>query len=573
MKKLKGLGIYPDIAFGNAYILEIETFEDLYKKALAKPLKIQDFSNAVEKTRKELKKLRMSFQEHSNLAEIIEFQEMLLEDDSFYGEMVNKIKNGVHPADAIYDVITDTKKIFLKSENIYMRERVYDIEDLGKRIVRNLLGEKEKEVPSGSIVISLDLTPTEVTMLYGRVKGIITERGSALSHFAIIARGLGIPTIVSVKGITKALQNKDYLILNGLSGTVIINPSDQEIKKIKEIYNEWNRMKGDIMKEGKKPAITADGVQIFVVSNIGKTDEAMIASENGAEGIGLFRTEFFFLYRETPPSEEEQYKAYKFVATTMSPHLVYIRTLDIGSDKRVPYIPLPSEPNPTLGKRAVRLYFDEIKDVIRDQIKAIIRASAHGKIGIMIPMISDPGEVKKVRTLVDALKEEVKKEGHQVGDLKYGIMVETPAAAVLSDIIAKYVDFMSIGTNDLTQYTLAVDRAGIEMPIFFDHLHPAVLRLIKTVVNNLKGTKVELSVCGESASDLFAVPILIGLGIRKLSVAAPMLAPLVKYLIRRIEFKDVQVLANKALAMEEPQEVRKLVEQFYTDKKIKLPIL
>jgi len=574
-KILKGIGVYPSLTIGKCHIYEKLTLEDLVNKASKEHLKPRDFDTALEKTKKELEELFKELSEKAGeaLAEIMEFQLLLLEDENFIGSVKEKISEGMHPAKALLEAINNTKEMFSKMESVYMRERANDVVDLGIRILKNMIGIKVKEeVEEGSIIISPDLSPSEVIYLSKKVAGIATEKGTALSHFAIIARELGIPTVVNVKGILESAKKGKIIAINGLSGIVMINPNPQQQKKFETIKKEWDKQLKQIIAEAKKPAYTQDKVQIKVVANLGRIDEAEIASHYGAEGVGLFRTEFFFLGRETPPTEDEQYNGFKFVVQILSPGDVFIRTLDIGSDKQISYIPLPQEPNPALGKRAIRLYPRELREIILSQIKAILRAASHGNVGIMFPMVADVSEIIEGKRLVEEAKKELTEEKKSFGDAKIGIMIETPAAAVLADKLASHVDFMSIGTNDLTQYTLAADRAGIYSPEFFDHLHPAVLRLIKYIVDSLKDTNVELSVCGESASDIYAIPILIGLGIRKLSVA-PLLVPVVKYLVRQFKISELEKLANEALIATSPQNVRKMVSEFYEKTDVKLPTL
>lgn len=569
--RLKGTGIYPDIAFGKITVYHYETLESLREKAVKQKLSIEDFEKVVEKAKKDLLKLEESLEGSENLAEIIEFQRMLLEDESFYGAIKEKISSGIHPAEAIYDVVRDVVEQFRKSKSVYMRQRAADIIDLGMRLLRDITGIGVKSVSKGAIIVTEELSPTDVVRFSKDVAGIATERGSALSHFAIIARELGIPTVVGVKGLLNFVSDGDIIILNGVTGDVILKPPEETLQKYEKIKESWKKKMKEILAKAKEKAITKDRVEVKIVANVANEDEVALANYNGAEGIGLFRTEFYFLYKESPPSEDEQYHVYKFAAAQMNPNWVYIRTLDIGSDKQLPYLELPKEPNPALGMRAVRIYNTILKDIIREQIRAILRASKDGRVGVMIPMVADVEEVKKVKELVKKLAKELKDEGHKLGEYRFGIMVETPAAAMLSDQLAKIVDFMSIGTNDLTQYTLAVDRAGRESPDFFDHVHPAVLRLVKIVSKNAERNGVELSVCGESASDIYAVPLLIGLGIRKLSMS-PTLVPLIKYLVRQLSIKDLKELAEKALLLSEPSEVRKLVKEFYKQKGIDIPI-
>jgi len=570
---LKGIGVYPALSIGKAAILERYELEDIINKALKKRITMEELRSAIEKTKEELEKIISSLsREKGGLAEIIEFQLMMLEDDSFSGKIYELTKQGMHPAQAVKEVVNEIQEMFSKMESIYMQERASDVLDLGMRILKNLVGMTEGRIEKGAIIVSEELHPSEVALYHNKVAGIITAHGTALSHFAIIARELGIPTIVNVRNALNRIKDGEIVIVNSLSGIVIVNPSKDEEAKYRKMKEDWDREMEVIIKQAKEQAITKDGTRIHVVANLGRIDEIEIAAYYGAEGVGLFRTEFLFLGRGSPPSEDEQFNAFKLAVQRLSAGSVFIRTLDIGSDKQIPYIPMPHEPNPALGKRAIRLYWKEIKDLILTQIKAILRAATYGSAGIMFPMVSDLSEIINGKDLVEMAKKELESEGKKFGDAKIGIMIETPAAALLARELAKHVDFMSIGTNDLTQYALAVDRAGIETPHFFDHLHPAVLKLIKFTIDATKDTNVELSVCGESASDVYAIPILIGLGIRKLSVA-PLLVPIVKYIARLFSIDELEGLAEKALELDSPQKIRELVKEFYTKKKVSLPII
>jgi len=569
---LRGIGIYPAVCIGKTFILKRYTIRNLITEAMRRKITVEDFKEAIKETRKELENLINFFpKEKEELLKIIEFQLMLLEDESFIGKIYDLINKGSHPIEALKETIDEIKSIFSGTNSIYLQERVNDVIDLCIRVLKNLLSLKENEIKSGSIIVSEELYPSEVVMLSGKVSGIITVRGTALSHFAIMAREFGIPTVVNVHRALDYIKGNEKVIVNALSGIVIVNPSKDVELKYKKIKSNWDRTFKLIVKQATKPAYTKDGVRIFVVANLGRIDEVETAAYYGAEGIGLFRTEFLFLGRDSPPSEDEQFNAFKLVVQRLSPRNVFIRTLDIGSDKQIPYIFMHREVNPALGKRGIRLYWKEIRDIILTQVKAILRAAVYGSIGIMFPMVSDVSEIIKGRNLVGLAADELRNEEKKFGNVKIGIMIETPSAVMLADEFAKYVDFMSIGTNDLTQYTLAVDRTGIKTPTFFDHIHPSVLRLVKHAVDVVKNMKVELSICGESASDIYAIPILIGLGIRKISVS-PLLIPIVKHVVRLFNINELEELANEALKNSSSQEIRELVKEFYVKKQISLPI-
>ena len=572
---LKGSGVFPGISIGEAIVLRRYELEDLLERIRGSKIDVEKFEEAVERTRKEISDLMESLKNVAgkDILELLEFQLMILEDESFSGKIKELIAKGEDPAKAIEKVLNEVSQIFLRSESVYMRERVSDVRDLCIRLLKKLAGVEEVEPEKKGIIVATELHPSEVLYLSDKMEGLVTQYGTALSHFAIVARSLGIPTVVKVKDAMRRIRSGDTIVVNGLNGIVIVNPSEEKLREIMRAKEKWDRIMHEILRKAKEPAVMADGkTRVFVVANIGKEDEAETAAYYGAEGVGLFRTEIYFLGRDNPPTEEEQFQAYKFAVQRLSPNLVIIRTLDIGSDKPVPYLPMSHEPNPALGKRAIRLYWKEIREIMREQLRAILRAAKYGNVGIMLPMIADVSEVIRMKSFLEEIINELRSEGKELGNVKYGIMIEIPSAALLADKFVEHVDFMSIGTNDLTQYTLAVDRAGLESPEFFDHLHPAVLKLVKMTVDAAKGTDVEVSVCGESASDIYAVPVLIGLGVRKLSVV-PSMIPIIKYLIRQFTVEEVENLANKALNLATPQQVRKLVREFYHEKKIELPIL
>ena len=568
---LKGVGVYPGLAIGESFIYQRPKYEDIVAKVLGSDITLGDVEQVVSQVCDELSNLMESLSQEKGLVEILEFQVMILEDE-FLDLIREKTDMGKKVSKALVEVIEELYDQFIKKENIYMKERAQDIRDIGLRVMKKLVKYDENEIPEGRIIVTRELYASEIFTIKDRVIGIVSETGTALSHFAIIAREFGLPTIVGVKNVVKVARNSKRVILNGLSGEVIIDPSEEVEVKFRAIKERWDAMLSNILADAKKEAVTRDGsVKIKVVANIGKAEEIENAAYYGAEGIGLFRTEFFFLGRGSPPSENEQFNVFKFAAQRFHPNMVTIRTLDIGSDKDVPYIPLRRELNPSLGKRAIRLYWDEISSIIKTQIKAILKSSKYGLIGIMIPMVSDLNEIIKARKLVEEIEREIREEGGEVGNYKFGIMVETPSAALLADLFSDYIDFISFGTNDLTQYTLAIDRAAEEVPDYFDHLHPSVIRLIKYVIDLTKGKGIEISVCGESASDLLAVPILIGLGIRKLSVS-PMLIPVVKHTIRLLDLRAVEDLAKTALKKKTPGEIRELVKDFYRKNGIDIPI-
>ena len=446
-----------------------------------------------------------------------------------------------------------------------MRERASDIRDVSKRILASLL---DVELPNPGLVseevilVAYDLTPSDTAQLNKQyVKGFVTDIGGRTSHSAIMARSMEIPAIVGAKSATHDIENGDLVVLDGLSGEVHINPTEEVLNKYRELQAQYKKQQQEWAKLVNEPSITQDGHRVELVANIGNPDDVEGALKYGAEGVGLFRTEFLYMDRDELPDEEVQFEAYKTVLEKMGDKPVIIRTLDIGGDKNLPYLTLPEEMNPFLGVRAIRLCLER-PDLFRTQLRALLRASVYGNLKIMFPMIATLDEFREAKQLFLEEKEKLIQEGIPVSEsIELGIMVEIPSTAVLADHFAKEVDFFSIGTNDLIQYTMAADRMNERVSYLYQPYHPAILRLIKNVIDASHREGKWTGMCGEMAGDETAIPILLGLGLDEFSMSASSILR-ARSLIRNLSKKEMEELAEKALTLSSYEEVVSLVKEF-----------
>jgi len=447
-------------------------------------------------------------------------------------------------------------------EDDYMRARAADVRDIGRQVLAQLTGQPVQAVmDQPGILVAVDLAPSDTARLdRSMVLGIATERGGPTSHSAILARTLGIPAVVGLGPSIMQVASGTPLVIDGQAGLCWIEPTDQIVSDYTARAAQWREAREQAQAASTAPAVTQDGVAVEVVANIGSPDDARAALESGAEGVGLLRTEFLFLDRMTAPTEDEQYEAYRAIAEVMGTRPVIVRTLDVGGDKPLAYLDLGHEDNPFLGQRAIRLCLNR-PEIFKTQLRAIWRASAGHNLKIMFPMIADVSEVRRARALMDEAVAELQAEGVPLADrVDVGIMVEIPSSALLAHALASEVDFFSIGTNDLTQYTLAAERGNAAVAHLQDALHPAVLVQIRQVVQAAEAAGKWVGVCGELAGDPAAVPILIGLGVKELSMAAGSI-PVAKQIIRNITLAEARTLAAKALALESAEAVRRLVQE------------
>jgi phosphotransferase system enzyme I (PtsI) len=485
---------------------------------------------------------------------------LVLEDRTLLDEVIRLIQTQKVNAEYAFHSVAERYATTLAAiEDDYLRERATDMRDVTARVLNNLLGLEEevdlRHLKEPCIIISHDLTPSNTAQLdKHKVLGFGTDVGSRTSHTAIMARSLRIPAIVGLKDASSRLESGQYVLLDGYNGLIIINPTDQTLFEYGQLIKKQVTLEEKLRDIHLKPAITLDGQQIFLSANIESPNDAAAVREAGAEGVGLFRTEYLFINRDMPPSEEQQYQAYREAAKALKPLPLVIRTLDLGGDKFLAHMPLPQELNPFLGWRAIRFCLQE-ENIFRAQLRAILRASAEGNVKMMYPMISGLDELNQANALVERYKAELRAEKIPFDEaMEIGAMIETPSAVIVADSLAKRLKFFSIGTNDLIQYSLAVDRMNEKIAHLYEPTHPAIVRLIKATVDSAHRHKIWVSVCGEMASDPVFAALLLGLGVDELSAAPPLVAP-VKFMIRRLKFAEAKELAEFALSCESATEI------------------
>jgi len=563
MKQLKGIAAASGISIGIAYKIGREEYI-VPKEAINDsqiPLQIQVFEEALIKTRREIIELqkRIGSEMGKDEAQIFDAHLLVLEDRMLIEEVISRLKKDkLNVAFIFQEVMKKYVSVFSKIEDEYLKERIADINDVGRRILRNLLGKEKKslsDLKEKVIIVAHDLSPSDTAAMHkDHVAAFVTDVGGKTSHTAIMAKSLEIPAVVGVENATTVVNSGDTLIVDGALGVIIVDP-DQET--LDSYHSQEQKLKGiaeRFLSAKDLPAVTKDGVKVEINANIEFPDEVPAVKLHGGEGIGLYRTEFFYMNRKDSPTEDEHYLAYKYVAETMNPYPVIIRTLDLGGDKFLSQFKIPYEMQPFLGWRAIRFCLAR-PEIFKLQLRAILRASAHGNLKLMYPMISGVEELRQANKLLNEAKEELRLKNIPFDDdIQVGAMIEVPSAALTADILAQEADFFSIGSNDLIQYSLAVDRANEKVAYLYEPSHPAILRLINNIIESAHKADINVGMCGEMAGEPSLALILLGLGLDEFSMP-PQVIPELKFLIRSITMEQAREIAQGALKLSTSKEV------------------
>ena len=547
---LKGTGISDGIGLGKAIIFKSQKIKLEKNKIKDVTLEKEKFYKAIKEVEKEIENLLEKIS--GTEKEIMQAYLLILQDPNLIQKTIEIIeKEKWNAAYATEIGFNEVIKEFEKVDDPYISERSKDIEDMKKKIIAKIIGKEEinlSKLPSNTILVAKELSTSDIAKLdFKNIEGIITEVGGMNSHMAIMARTHEIPSSVGVNKITQNIKRNDVVAINGKTGEIFVNPSKKEYKNFEEIKEKIKKEKNELENYKNQDSITKDGHEVKVFANIGMPDDVKIVIQNTAEGVGLFRSEFLYMNSENFPTENEQFEAYKKVVLKLKNKEVIIRTLDIGGDKDLKYMKLPKEDNPFLGYRAIRICLDDI-NLFKVQLRAILKASAFGNMAIMIPMISSLEELREKKIKFDE-------------NIKIGIMIEIPAAALIANELAKECDFFSIGTNDLIQYTVAVERGNKKIANLYTHFHPAVIRLIKKAIEGAHKNHILCGMCGEAAGDATFIPLLIGLGLDEFSMNANKVLN-VRKLIRKLDFKECQKLADEVLKLATSEEVEKLLVKY-----------
>jgi len=573
---IQGIAASKGIAYGQAFLylqseLEIPRYTVDPDKRVEE---IARFEQALVTTRQQISQIQA--QVTKNLGEeealIFDAHQMVLEDQALIGETIRDFqKSGLNIETCFNTVAQRYIQAFSEIDDEYLRERASDIKDVAKRVLHVLLGQVASsltELVDQRIIVACDISPSEAAGIdRSAALGIVTDAGSRTSHAVIVARSMKIPAVVGVRNLTKQVKNGDWLMVDGYDGIVIVNPTEQTLFRYGKIEKAKKSFETRLMSVNELAAETLDGVAVTLRANIEKPDEVALVKQYRADGVGLYRTEFLFLSSAKLPSEEQQYAAYRGIVAGLAPASVTIRTLDVGGDKPLPGDPqlIGPEANPFMGFRAIRMCLEN-PELFKTQLRAILRASAHGRVELMYPMISGAEELDRANALLAEAKAELKQRGQAFDEkIRAGTMIEIPSAAIAGDLLAGRCDFFSIGTNDLIQYLLAIDRGNNRIAHLYDPAHPAVLRTLKQIVDAGHAAKLKVSVCGEMAGDPVYVPLLLGLGVDELSMT-PTLLPSVKFLVRAMKMSDARKLAKDALAQTDPKRTFALIEAFYDER-------
>ncbi len=565
---LFGIGASPGIAIGATFVVDRTRIKAVERTIAPEeiPEEIQSFLEAVRISKKQLEDVKQAVADR-RLAEhlhIIDTHLLILDDQMLVGDTVDIIcRERINAEGALKRTLDKFREVFDSIEDEYLRERRSDVDSVGDRLLRNLIGEKQQsvtEIDRKAIVVAHDLSPADTMQMdKSRIIGFITDVGGRTAHTAILARSLGIPAVVGLETATAQVREGMPVIIDGTSGTVILNPSPETFKEYLKKKQFYEYLEKELLSYRSLAAETLDGHRVTLRGNVELAEEISLALREGAEGVGLYRTEFLYMNRVGLPTEEEQYQVYRGVVEKMAPHPVTIRTLDVGGDKLVSDIDLSDEANPAMGLRAIRFSLKEGK-IFRTQLRAILRASAHGRVRILFPMITGVAEILSCKQLLAQLKEELSGEGHLFDPhIQIGIMIETPSAAMIAELLAREVDFLSVGTNDLIQYCLAVDRGNEHVAYLYEPLHPAVLRALQMTCKAAREAGIEVAMCGEMAAEPLYTPVLLALGFDELSMNAPYISR-VKRIVRQIRRDEGVKLLEELLQLGTAPEVARRLE-------------
>lgn len=565
---IKGIAASPGIAIGKAFLYKETNLEIVEKSSLTKEEEIERLLKGREIAKAQLEEIKENTFKKlgKDKADIFEGHITLLEDEELMSEIDSKISSEKYTAEfALNEAIDEYATMLGNLEDAYFKERAGDLRDIGKRWLYGVMNTKVVDLSKlepETIIVARELNPSDTAQInLENVLAFVTEIGGKTAHSSIMARSLELPAVVGVGAILEKLEDNQIIIVDAVKGEVLVDPNEETIKEYQAKRENFLKEKEELKKLKDKEAISKDGIKVDVWGNIGSPNDVKGILSNGGFGIGLYRTEFLFMEKDSFPTEEEQFEAYKVVAEAMNGYPVTIRTMDIGGDKSLPYMELPQEENPFLGWRAIRVCLDR-QEILRTQFKALLRASKYGQIKIMLPMIMDIEEVRKAKKIFEECKAELREKGIEFDEkIMLGIMVETPAVAFRAKSFAKECDFFSIGTNDLTQYTLAVDRGNEMIANLYDTYNPAVLQAIKMLIDGAHAGGIKISMCGEFAGDENAVALLFGMGLDAFSMSGISI-PRVKRVMSKLNKKDCEALVEKILDFTTAEEIKKEVKQF-----------
>ena len=566
--KIYGVGAAEGIGIGVAKVVREQNVEVVKKTVSDSETEVNNFMRVLDITKAETEEMSKALEKNASAkeAEILFGHIMLMSDPMLVDEIVNRIKGESVCAEyVIEEVCNQYAAVFASMDDELMQQRATDMIDIKTRLIKKVLGIENTDLsklPYGSILVAKDLTPSMTAGLNpDNVLGIVTQFGGKTSHSAILARALEIPAVVGLSNLPEDISDDTDILLDGESGEVIILPTDNEKSDYENKKKKYDANKEVLKKYRELPSISKDGKKVEIAGNIGSPEDAKKVIENGGEGIGLFRTEFLFMDRDCMPTEEEQFESYKEVAAAMEGKPVIIRTLDIGGDKEIPYMGILQDENPFLGYRAIRLCLDRKDDIYIPQLRALLRASAFGNIKIMLPLITSMDEIREAKALISDIKKELDEKNIAYNkNIEVGIMVETAAASLLADIFAKEVDFFSIGTNDLIQYTMSVDRGNVKIAGLYSPFSPAVLRSINRIITEGKKAGIMVGMCGEAAADPLLIPVLLAWGMDEFSMSASSILKS-RQIISGCDSKDLKAKADKVLEMSTESEIKEYLKK------------